>query len=59
MVIFPREQALGVKRSAPYVRMGRISPVASLQLMSGARPISGGESCLTIEKASCARASHF
>ena len=38
-----RVAALGMKRSAPLVRMERISPKASLRFICGARPIPAGK----------------
>jgi len=48
--------ALGVKRSAPYSRMGAINDVASLWHRHGARPAPGRLRCLMNAKAPCARA---
>ena len=48
--IAPREWEFGIKRSEPYVRMGRKRPCAMRWLRKGLTPAPGEESLLTKEK---------
>ena len=54
--IASREWELGVRRSDPYMRMGRRRPIATRWLRKGLTHAPGEESLLTKEKLAWARA---